>query len=73
MRIGISLSNFKTNKVNDMAFMFQNCGSISKLEMSNWDTSENTDFYMILWYNINKGGDKLNEKFKIDIETKACT
>ena len=23
---------------------------------------------MILWYNINRGGDNLNEKFRIDIE-----
>lgn len=27
--------------------MFQNCGSIKNLELKDWDTSENTDVYMM--------------------------
>ena len=29
---------------------------------------KNADFFSILWYNNNRGGGSLNEKFKIDIE-----
>ena len=39
----INLSNFNTDKVNDMSFMFYKCSSLTKIDLSNFKTIKVTD------------------------------
>ena len=38
-----NLTNFNTNNVTDMSFMFSGCLSLKKLNLSNFDTSNVTN------------------------------
>ena len=49
----IDLSNFNTNKVNDMSEMFSYCSSLNLLDLSSFNVQKSTNLNGI-FYNINK-------------------
>ena len=49
----LNLSNFNTNKVNDMSEMFRNCSSLTYLNLSNFSTNNVKDM-IAMFSGINK-------------------
>ena len=49
----LNLSNFNTNNVNDMSFMFFYCSSLTFLDLSNFNTNDVNDMNNI-FFNISK-------------------
>ena len=56
----LNVNNFKTEKVNTMAFMFSHCESLTSLDLSSFDTSRVTSMFD-MFYN-DKSLLKLNLK-----------
>ena len=45
----IDLSNFNTNNVNYMGFMFYGCSSLTNIDLSNFNTNKITDMSGMFW------------------------
>ena len=56
----LNLSNFNTNKVNDMSFMFSFCSSLEELNLSNFNTNNVTEINGI----FNGSLEELKKKIK---------
>ena len=52
----INLSNFNTNKVNDISYMFYECSSLINIDLSNFNANKVTDISYIFY-----GCKKLNK------------
>ena len=46
--ISLNLSNFNTNNVNNMSYLFCNCSSLTSLNLSNFNTINVTDIFLIV-------------------------
>ena len=57
----LNLSNFHTNKVNDMSFMFSFCLSLEELNLSNFNTNNVTEINGI----FNGSLEELKKKIKV--------
>ena len=56
----LNLSNFNTNKVTNMSYMFCDCSSLEELNISNFDTNNVTDMSHML----DRCSDELKMKIK---------
>ncbi len=52
----LNLSNFNTNKVNNMNYMFHNCSSLTSLNLSNFNTNNVNNMNEMFSY-LNKNCD----------------
>ncbi len=50
--ISLDLSNFNTNKVNNMMMMFSSCSSLNSLNLSNFNTN-NVNKMKNIFFNLN--------------------
>ena len=54
----LDLSNFNTNNVTNMSYMFSNCSSLTSLNLSNFNTN-NVKYMSSMFYGVNRKKCKL--------------
>ena len=62
--ISLNLSNFKTNNVKDMSYMFYNCSKLTSLNLSNFNTNNVKEIFSI-FNGLNKNCVLICEDLKI--------
>ena len=65
----LNLSNFNTNNVNNMSYMFSGCSSLTDLNLSNFNTN-NVEKMNKMFYHIPKNCKIIQNDLKIDKELK---
>ena len=60
----LNLSNFNTNNVTDMSYMFYKCSSLTSLNLSNFNTNNVIDMKDI-FYGFNKNCNIISNDYKL--------